>query len=67
MIEREIRAELKEKAEDQAIQILRKLKKLLITTSNERQVVLELTRLPYWLKLAVVDATGKFLERRYLS
>ena len=62
-IEREIRAELKEKAEDQAIKIFAEnLKRYLLTPPMKGKVVLGVD--PAYrtgCKLAVVDATGKVL------
>ena len=64
-IEREIRAELKEKAEDQAIQIFgENLRNYLLQPPMKGKVVLGID--PAYrtgCKLAVVDATGKFLEK----
>ncbi|MDD4212961.1 MAG: Tex family protein [Bacilli bacterium] len=63
-IEREIRADLKEKAEDQAIHVFSEnLKKYLLTPPMKGKVVLGID--PAYrtgCKLAVVDATGKVLE-----
>ena len=64
-IEREIRTELKEKAEDQAIQIFgENLRNYLLQPPMKGKVVLGID--PAYrtgCKLAVVDATGKFLEK----
>ncbi|MGD9604924.1 MAG: Tex family protein [Bacilli bacterium] len=64
-IEREIRAELKEKAEDQSIKVFAEnLKRYLLTPPMKGKVVLGVD--PAYrtgCKLAVVDATGKVLEK----
>lgn len=64
-IEREIRAELKEKAEDQSIKVFSEnLKKYLLTPPMKGKVVLGVD--PAYrtgCKLAVVDATGKVLDK----
>ena len=63
-IEREIRADLKDKAEDQAIHVFSEnLKKYLLTPPMKGKVVLGID--PAYrtgCKLAVVDSTGKVLE-----
>ena len=64
-IERDIRAELKEKAEDQAIKVFAEnLKRYLLTPPMKGKVVLGVD--PAYrtgCKLAVVDATGKVLNK----
>jgi uncharacterized protein len=64
-VEREVRAELKEKAEDQAIKVfMENLKKYLLTPPMKGKVVLGID--PAYrtgCKLAVVDATGKVLTK----
>ena len=64
-IEREIRAELKEKAEAQAIHVFgENLKKYLLTPPMKGKVVLGVDpAFRTGCKLAVVDATGKFLDK----
>ena len=64
-IEREIRAELKEKAEDQAIHVFSEnLKKYLLTPPMKGKVVLGVDpAFRTGCKMAVVDATGKFLAK----
>lgn len=64
-VEREIRAELKEKAEDQAIKVfMENLKNYLLTPPMKGKVVLGID--PAYrtgCKLAVVDETGKVLDK----
>lgn len=64
-IEREIRSELKEKAEDQAIKVfMENLKKYLLTPPMKEKVVLGID--PAYrtgCKLSVVDETGKVLDK----
>ena len=64
-IEREIRAELKDKAEAQAIHVFgENLKKYLLTPPMKGKVVLGVDpAFRTGCKLAVVDATGKFLDK----
>ena len=64
-IEREIRAELKEKAEEQAIHIFGlNLKNLLLQAPLKGKVVLGVDpAFRTGCKLAVIDQTGKFLEK----
>ena len=64
-IEREIRAELKEKAEDQAIMIFAEnLKRYLLTPPMKGKVVLGVDpAFRTGCKLAVVDQTGKVLDK----
>ena len=64
-IEREIRAELKDKAEAQAIHVFgENLRKYLLTPPMKGKVVLGVDpAFRTGCKLAVVDATGKFLDK----
>ncbi len=64
-IEREIRADLKEKAENQAIMVFSEnLKKYLLCPPMKGKVVLGVDpAFRTGCKLAVVDATGKFLDK----
>ena len=64
-IEREIRADLKDKAEEQAIHVFgENLKKYLLTPPMKGKVVLGVDpAFRTGCKLAVVDATGKFLDK----
>jgi len=64
-IEREIRAELKDKAEGQAIHVFgENLRKYLLTPPMKGKVVLGVDpAFRTGCKLAVVDATGKFLDK----
>lgn len=64
-LEREIRAELKDKAEDQAISVFGlNLKNLLLQAPLKGKIVLGLDpAFRTGCKLAVIDQTGKFLEK----
>ncbi len=64
-VEREIRAELKEKAEDQAIKVfMENLKNYLLTPPMKGKVVLGIDpAFRTGCKLAVVDETGKVLDK----
>ena len=67
-IEREIRNDLTEKAEDGAINVFGKtLEQLLLQPPIAGKVVFRLgSGIPYRCKLAVVDATGKVLDTKVI-